>query len=73
MQKCGLCVKWCPANTIKMKEKSAFIISAKCIGCAECLAVCKNEAVRFNYRVSSNELQEKVAEHAYGSVIDKKK
>lgn len=71
-QKCDLCIKWCPVNTIVMKDKSAFIISAKCIGCAECLAVCKYKAVKFSWGVSSNELQEKIAEHAYGAVIDKK-
>jgi len=69
--KCGTCVKWCPQNTIEMREKSAFIIEEGCIGCGECLAVCRFGAVMFDWGVSSEELQKRIAEHAYGAVKDK--
>ncbi|HPL15619.1 MAG TPA: DUF362 domain-containing protein [Spirochaetota bacterium] len=64
--KCGLCVRWCPAGAITMEEKSAVINSAKCIGCGQCLAVCRFDAVAYNWGATYEDLQKKVVEHAWG-------
>ena len=69
--RCGTCVKWCPQDTIEMLEASAFVHEQHCIGCGECLAVCRFGAVLFDWNVSSRILQKRVAEHAYAATKDK--
>ncbi len=70
--RCGVCVKWCPASAITMEEKSAVIRSASCIGCGQCLAVCRFDAVAYNWGATYEDLQKKVAEHAWGVALGKK-
>jgi uncharacterized Fe-S center protein len=69
--RCGLCVQWCPATAITMGEKSAVIDSAKCIGCGQCLAVCRFDAVAYNWGATYEDLQKKIVEHAWGIAIGK--
>jgi len=38
---CGECYKHCPADAITLNDVKAHIDSQKCIGCAECVAVCR--------------------------------
>lgn len=71
--KCGLCVQWCPASAITMQEQSAVIDSAKCIGCGQCLAVCRFDAVVYNWGATYEDLQKKVVEHAWGVARGKEK
>ncbi|MBN1351233.1 DUF362 domain-containing protein [candidate division KSB1 bacterium] len=68
---CEQCVKWCPENAIIMRGDIAIIDSGKCIGCGQCLSVCRFFAIAHNWAVDSATIQKKVAEHAYGAVIDK--
>ena len=65
---CGICIKWCPQNTITMENGKAYIHKENCIGCGECLAVCQFGAVRFDWGRESNDLQEMIAEHAAGVI-----
>jgi len=65
---CGECIKWCPQDTIVMKNGAAFIEKANCIGCGECYAVCKCGAVLIDFHRNSDEIQEMIAEHAAGVV-----
>jgi len=65
---CGMCIKWCPRNTISMVGDSAYIHKENCIGCGECLAVCKFGAVMFDWKRESKDLQELMAEHAAGVI-----
>jgi uncharacterized protein len=67
---CKQCIRWCPENTIIVEDEKAFIVSEKCIGCGECLAVCKFGAVAFSFGAA--DLQKRMAEYALGSVIHKK-
>jgi uncharacterized Fe-S center protein len=69
---CMKCIKWCPVDAIVERDSKAFIVSERCIGCGECLAVCRFDAVRYNWGTESAELQKRVAEHALGAVIDKR-
>ena len=69
---CKECIKWCPEKAIIEQDNYAFILEEKCIGCGECLSVCKFNAVKFNFGIGSKELQKRIAEYAYGAIINKK-
>jgi uncharacterized Fe-S center protein len=69
---CRICLNWCPANAISMQDKIAEIDPEKCIGCGECLTVCRYYAVKHDWRTGSHELQRRIAEHALGVVISKR-
>ncbi len=64
--KCRQCVIWCPEQAVSLGAESAEIDSAKCIGCGECLAVCRFDAVQYDWGATYEELQKKVVEHAFG-------
>ena len=69
---CGVCLEWCPEDTIAMPGETARIDSERCIGCGECLTVCRFDAVKFDWRMREFDLQQRMAEHALGAVIGKK-
>lgn len=69
---CQKCIKWCPKNAIVEKDGRAYIITEKCIGCGECLAVCRFDAVKYDWGAESGYMQRSMAEHAYGIVKEKK-
>lgn len=69
---CKQCIKWCPEDAIIEKNGKAFIVTDKCIGCGECLAVCAFDAVKYNWGVESAELQRRIAEHALGVITGKR-
>jgi uncharacterized Fe-S center protein len=68
---CKKCMQWCPEDAIIEKDQKAFILREKCIGCGECLAVCRFEAVKYNWEVEAPQIQKSMAEHAYGVVKNK--
>lgn len=69
---CKTCMKWCPENCIIENDGVALILQEKCIGCGECLAVCKPGAVQFTWDATSENMQKKMVEHAYGVYCEKK-
>jgi len=62
---CSLCLGYCPAGCIGQKDGSAFIRDEACIGCGECLVVCKRGAVKMRWDDDAGRFQEKMAEYAY--------
>lgn len=68
---CQKCIKWCPEGAIIEKNGRAFIMTEKCIGCGECLAVCRFDAVKYDWGTESGFMQRSMAEHAYGVVKEK--
>jgi hypothetical protein len=70
-QFCQKCLKWCPQDAIVEKNHKATILAEKCIGCGECLAVCRFDAVTYDWGTESGFMQRSMAEHAYGAVKDK--
>jgi hypothetical protein len=62
---CSICLDYCPAQAIVQKDGSAFIQDERCIGCGECLVVCKVGAVRMRWDEDFRRTQEKMAEYAY--------
>lgn len=65
-ENCGKCRQWCPADAIDEQEEVSFIRQKDCIGCGECIAVCRYGAVKFDYAIESPILQKSMAEHAAG-------
>lgn len=63
-QNCSKCRKWCPTDAIQERGDHSWIDPERCLGCGECLAVCRHGAVKFDYRVQSAPLQKSVTEHA---------
>lgn len=68
---CKKCIQWCPESAIIEKEGYAFIVAERCIGCGECLAVCRFDAVKYDWGRESGYMQRSMAEHAYGSLKGK--
>lgn len=62
---CGLCFDYCPAKAIVQAEGHIVIDDAACIGCGECLVVCKYGAIKIRWDEDSRRIQEKVAEYAF--------
>ena len=62
---CSLCLDYCPAGAIIQQEGSAYILDDRCIGCGECLVVCKVGAVKMRWDEDSSRIQEKMAEYGF--------
>lgn len=69
---CQKCIEWCPENAIIAQDGKAYIQIDKCVGCGECLAVCRFDAVKYDWGAESGFMQRSMAEHAYGVVKNKK-
>ena len=61
---CSVCMSFCPEAAIVQAEGHVVIEPAKCIGCGECLVVCKYGAIKMKWDEDSLRLQEKMAEYA---------
>jgi len=61
---CGLCLQDCPADAIVQAEGHVLIDDAKCIGCGECIVVCKHGAIKIRWDEDYARIQEKLAEYA---------
>jgi uncharacterized Fe-S center protein len=61
---CSVCMSFCPEAAIVQAEGHVVIDPAKCIGCGECLVVCKFGAIKMKWDEDSLRLQEKMAEYA---------
>lgn len=68
---CGDCFKYCPAGAITLDKIKAHINHDKCIGCAECVAVCRFDAVKYDWGAEKGAIQKNIAEHALGAVKGK--
>ncbi|MFA6187501.1 MAG: DUF362 domain-containing protein [Phycisphaerae bacterium] len=71
--RCGVCIQHCPADAITLDDVKAHIDQDKCIGCAECVAMCRFEAVAYDWGAENVKLQKDVAEHALGVLKGKEK
>ncbi|MFH1549467.1 MAG: DUF362 domain-containing protein [Planctomycetota bacterium] len=68
----GNCVKWCPTKAITLgRNKKAVIDEEKCISCGQCYAVCPSGAIKHTWGHRSVELNERMAEHAFGALKHK--
>lgn len=69
---CGICAKWCPADTIKVDKRVAVVYSEACIGCGECTAVCPNGAIAVRWGDAQQKEQERVAEFCWAVMKEKR-
>ena len=69
---CSSCVKYCPANAVKLVDRKAQINYEICIGCGQCIAVCQFGAMVPNWDASTDLLSRKMAEYAYAVLKDKR-
>ena len=63
---CSVCLDHCPSAAIIQSEGKAVILDDRCIGCGECLVVCKWGAVKMRWDQDTDRTQEKMAEYAWG-------
>lgn len=68
---CATCLKWCPADAILIVEKTAVINHEKCLGCGECTVVCLPKAIKIQWKSEAADVQERMAEYAWGAIKDK--
>jgi len=71
-QRCSDCFDICPAGAITLDDVKAHIDKDKCISCAECLAVCRFDAVNCDWADEAEKFQKSIAEHALGVLANKK-
>lgn len=69
---CGACLEHCPADAITLGKIKAHIDQKKCIGCAECMAFCRFNAVECNWGMETEVIQQSIAEYAFGVLKSKK-
>ncbi|MEW5937243.1 MAG: DUF362 domain-containing protein [Candidatus Thermoplasmatota archaeon] len=69
---CGTCIRWCPQGAISLVNGKARIDPEICYGCAECFVTCTSRAIEIRWDTSSEALQEKYVEFAYGVLREKK-
>ena len=48
--KCGICVKNCPADAIKLEEKNTvpYILKSECLVCGKCKEVCPSKVISYD-------------------------
>ncbi len=61
---CSLCLEFCPETAMIQAEGHVVIDDARCVGCGECLVVCKWGAVKMRWDSDSRRIQEKLATYA---------
>ncbi|HPR64029.1 MAG TPA: DUF362 domain-containing protein [Thermoanaerobaculia bacterium] len=68
---CETCVELCPAGSIEMVEGRAVIQSDGCIGCGQCVATCRFNAVIFDWGETAERLQMKMVDYAMAALATK--
>ena len=61
---CKICLRFCAANAISIKNSKASIDSKKCTGCGSCIGACSKNAIGTNWDSSNTALSCKIAEYA---------
>lgn len=68
---CEACLDVCAHDAIVMENQKAEIQSNICVGCGECMTVCPVDAIYLNWQTELTEFNERMAEYAYASVLNK--
>jgi uncharacterized Fe-S center protein len=63
---CRLCGRWCAQEAIVYAEGKAVISPERCVGCGACLPTCPVGAIRIVWNEQTADMQEKMAEYAWG-------
>jgi len=65
---CGICVKNCAHDAIRVESRKAAIDQERCVGCGRCLGTCNFDAVYNKNSCANQELNKKMAEYALAVV-----
>ena len=68
---CKICEKNCNHDAVHVIDKKAVINYDNCVGCGQCIAVCKNEAAANGSEESGKILNYKIAEYTKAVLKDK--
>lgn len=68
---CGLCLKACAHDAIRLIEARATINPELCAGCSRCITVCPVKAINIQWNESADLVMRKMAEYALGAVSGK--
>lgn len=68
---CRICEKHCAHDAIHVEDKKAVIDYTKCVGCGQCVALCKSEAAVMGSTESGEILNYKIAEYCKAVLKDK--
>lgn len=68
---CGLCLKACAHDAIRIIESKATIDQELCAGCSRCITVCPIKAVNIQWNEAADLVMKKMAEYAKASVSGK--
>jgi len=68
---CGLCIKACAHDAIKITNKVATIDPVKCAGCSRCITVCPVKTINIQWNEAADLVMKKMAEYATGAVANK--
>ena len=74
-EKCNFCLKcydYCAYNAIEKEKKTVQINHYKCSGCAGCMSICPQRAIRFSWSAASDEVQKDIANYSANLIKDKK-
>ncbi len=69
---CQICLRWCNYQAIVIKDKIAVIIEEKCVGCAACIPVCPEGAIKNRWDASYEDVQKRTVEYAFAVFNEKK-
>jgi uncharacterized protein len=69
---CKVCHKWCPADAIFFNADGKAVINPeKCLGCGECTVSCPHKVIKIQWKETTSNVQERMAEYVYGLLKDK--
>jgi len=68
---CGVCLKACAHNAIRIIEAKASIDPQLCAGCSRCITVCPVKTIHIQWNEASDLVMKKMAEYAKGALIGK--
>ena len=68
---CGLCLKACAHDAIRLIEAKATINPKLCAGCSRCITVCPVKAINIQWNESADLVMRKMAEYAKGALAGK--
>jgi len=68
---CGVCLRACAHQAIKVTGGKAHIDNQRCTGCGRCITVCEAKAIQIQWNEEAPLVMKKMAEYAKGAVHGK--
>ncbi len=68
---CGLCIRACDHDAIKIVDNVAIIDPVRCAGCSRCITICPTKTINIQWNEAADLVMKKMAEYALGAVSGK--